>query len=59
MSLAELKAYTENISTLKAILYCFYPISVLVALELLAHALDDDDNQNGGKMINLARCLVE
>jgi|GEM_PF-7109023 hypothetical protein len=26
-------------------------MAVLVALELLAHALDDGDNQDGGKMI--------
>ena len=49
MSLAELQASTENISPLKAILWCFYPMAVLVALELLARKLDDD--QNGGKMI--------
>ena len=51
MCLGELQAYTENISALKSILWCFYPMSVLVALELLAHALDDGDNQDGGKMI--------
>ena len=51
MSLAEqLQSSTENISALKAILWCFYPMAVLVELELLARTLDDDD-QGGGKMV--------
>ena len=50
MSLAEqLQSSTENISALKAIIWCFYPMAVLVALELLARTLDDD--QDGVKMI--------
>jgi len=52
MSLAEqLQSSTENISALKAIIWCFYPMAVLVALELLARTLDDDDDQGGGKMV--------
>ncbi|WP_275040989.1 hypothetical protein [Prochlorococcus sp. MIT 0603] len=34
-----------------AILWCFYPMAVLVALEFLARTFDDDDDQDGGKMI--------
>ena len=50
MSLAEqLQSSTENISALKAIIWCFYPMAVLVALELLARTMDDD--QGGGKMV--------
>ncbi len=51
MSLGELQASTESISTWKAILWCFYPMAVLIAIELLARALDDDDDQDGGRMI--------
>ena len=52
MSLAEqLQSSTENISALKAILWCFYPMAVLVILELLTRTFDDDDDQDGGKMI--------
>ena len=51
MSLTEqLQSSSENISALKAILWCFYPMAVLVALELLSRTLDDDD-QDGGKMV--------
>ena len=51
MSLGELQASIENISALKAMLWCFYPMAVLIALELLARTFDDDDDQDGGKMI--------
>mgnify|MGYP001242631710 CR=1 FL=1 len=57
MSLGEIQASVENISAWKAILWCFYPMSVLVALELLARILDDDDNQDGGKMIPVLQNL--
>ena len=51
MSLGELQLLSENISALEAILWCIYPMVVLVALELLARAWDDDDDEDGGKMI--------
>ncbi len=51
MSLGELQASTENVSAWKAIIWCFYPMAVLIALELLARRLDDDDDQDGSKMI--------
>ena len=53
MYLAEqLQSSTENVSALKAILWCFYPMVVLVALELLSRVLDDDDDDlDGGKMV--------
>jgi len=38
----------------KAILWCFYPMSVLVCLEILARFVnndDDDDDKDGGIMI--------
>ncbi len=53
MSLGELQVSFETISAWQAILWCFYPMAVLVGLELLARAFDDDDDQDGGKMIPL------
>ena len=35
----------------KAVLWCFYPIAVLVLIELIAKVLPDDDDFGGGKMI--------
>ena len=47
----ELQVTLDNFPAWKAILWCFYPIATLVALELLVRGIDDDDNQGGGKMI--------
>ena len=49
--MGELQAAIDNFPVWKAILWCFYPIATLVALELLARGVDDDDDQGGGKMI--------
>ena len=36
----------------KAVLWCFYPFSVLVLVELVVRVFpDDDDDFRGGKMI--------
>ena len=41
----------ESFPVLQAFLWCFYPITFLVVLELLASGFDDDDDQGGGMMI--------
>ncbi len=51
MSLDELQASVDSFPAWKAILWCFYPMAALVLLELLARQIDDDDDQDGGKMI--------
>ena len=51
MSLGELQASVDSFLAWKAILWCFYPIATLVLLELLLRQIDDDDDQDGGKMI--------
>ena len=52
MSLAEqLQSSAENISALKGIRWCFQPMDGPVGLELISRALDDDDDQDGGKMV--------
>jgi len=46
-------AATDSISPFTAIIWCFYPIGLLVGIELLLRAIsnDDDDDQDGGKGI--------
>ena len=51
MTLGELQASADSFSTWKAIIWCFSPIVFLITLELLARTFDDDDDQDGGKMI--------
>ena len=51
MSLVELQASVDSFPAWKGILWCFYPMATLVLLELLARQIDDDDDQDGGKMI--------
>ena len=44
---------SSSISSLTAILWCFYPIAILVIFELLLGGGVDDDNddQDGGMLI--------
>ena len=42
-------AATDSISPLTAILWCFYPIGILVFIGLL-FSDDDDDDEGGGVM---------
>ena len=51
MSLGELQASVDSFPAWEAILWCFYPMAALVLLELLARQIDDDDDQDRGKMI--------
>ena len=39
----------------KAILWCFYPMAVLVMVELFMRSLDDDDDDDGGKGIRVTQ----
>ena len=49
--MVELQTSIDSFSAWQAILWCFYPMTMLVTLELLARSIDDDDDQDGGKMI--------
>ncbi len=51
MSLGELQVSVDSFPAWKAILWCFYPMSILLILEFLSRKIDDDDDQDGGKMI--------
>ena len=51
--MTEIFSTSSSISPLSAILWCFYPIAILVLVELfLGGGFDDDnDDQDGGMMI--------
>jgi len=53
--LSDLAFETNTISPLVAILWCFYPMAALVAIELVLRYIrnDDDDDQGGGKGIRV------
>ena len=48
----ELQAATDSYPIWKAILWCFYPVSALVAIEFFLRSVndDDDDDEVGGVM---------
>ena len=43
---------THEISPFLAILWCFYPIGILVFFELLMGSQDDDDDDQGGGVMS-------
>ena len=45
-------AAASDISIFQAVLYCFYPVALLVGIELFLRAAsdDDDDDRDGGIM---------
>ena len=49
--MGELQTSFNSFSIWHAVLWCYYPMAVLVAFELLARNIDDDDDQDGGKMV--------
>tara|TARA_Y100001968_G_C19360289_1_gene719379 strand:+ start:587 stop:754 length:168 start_codon:yes stop_codon:yes gene_type:complete len=49
--MVELQASIDIFPFWKAILWCFYPISVILLIELFLNNISDDDDQDGGKMI--------
>ena len=51
--MTEIYSTTSSFSPLAAILWCFYPIAILVLVELfLGGGFDDDnDDQDGGMLI--------
>ena len=51
--MTEIYSATTSISPFSAILWCFYPIAILILVELfLGGGFDDDnDDQDGGMMI--------
>ena len=54
--MGELQSATESVSPLLAILWVFYPMAVVVLIELFLRAIsnDDDDDSQGGKGIRIS-----
>ena len=46
---------TETFPAWKAILWCFYPMTVLVMVELFLRGNDNDDDDDGGKGIRVTQ----
>ena len=49
--MGELQSSVEAFPIWKACLWCFYPMMIMVLIELLGRDFDDDDDQDGGMMI--------
>ena len=51
--MSDFVAASDSISPLVVVLWVFYPMTALVLIELFLRAIngDDDDDQDGGKMI--------
>ena len=55
--MGDLSAATDTITPLTAVLWVFYPMAALVMIELILRAIrnDDDDDQDGGKLIKASQ----
>ena len=55
--MGELQVATDTFPIWKAVLWIFYPMGLLVGVELLLRALrdDDDDDQDGGKGVRVTQ----
>ena len=55
--MGDIVAASDSISPLTAILWCFYPMAVLVLVELLLRSFndDDDDDFQGGKGVRIGQ----
>ena len=52
--MGDLIGESNNITPFTAILWCFYPMAVLVLIELILRAINNDDDDNdGGKGIRV------
>lgn len=50
---------TDSYPIWKAILWCFYPMASLVAIELFLRSLnDDDDDQGGGPGVRVSEPML-
>ena len=45
--MSDLIVSTNDISAFQAILWCFYPVGLLVGIELFLRAASDDDEDGG------------
>ena len=47
-NMAEYEIATQSFPIWKAVLWCFYPVSALVAIEYFLRVLNNDDDDDGG-----------
>ena len=50
MSLGELQLYADGTSIWEAIIWCLFPMSILLIIGFHTSGVDDDDDQGGGMM---------
>ena len=53
--MSEFQTAVDTFPIWKAVLWIFYPMATLVFVELLLRAMNDDDDDEGGKGIRVAR----
>tara|TARA_R100000664_G_scaffold20674_1_gene29918 strand:- start:647 stop:838 length:192 start_codon:yes stop_codon:yes gene_type:complete len=53
--MSEFQTAVDTFPIWKAVLWIFYPVTLLVGLELFLRGFDDDDDDEGGKGIRVAR----
>ena len=53
--MGELQTAVDTFPIWKAVLWIFYPMAILVTVELLLRGFDDDDDDDGGKCIRIRR----
>ena len=51
--MSELQVAVNTFPIWKAVLWIFYPMALLVGLELFLRGVDDDDDDEGGKGIRI------
>tara|TARA_Y100001968_G_scaffold172779_1_gene158147 strand:- start:1414 stop:1581 length:168 start_codon:yes stop_codon:yes gene_type:complete len=49
--MVELQTAVDSYPFWKAVLWCFYPISMLILIEFITNNINDDDDDDGGKMV--------
>ncbi len=47
----ELQSAVDSFPIWIALLWCFYPISIVLLIEIISNTINDDDDQDHGKMI--------
>ena len=56
--MSDFVAAQDTISPLTAVLWCFYPMTALVLVELILRAFNDDDDDDGGKGVRIQQPIT-
>ena len=57
--MGEFQPLATTFSIGKVLIWCFYPMLTLAAIELIFRGFDDDDEQGGGMMIPVYQGVKE